>query len=273
MGAYGILIAVGLGSTPTVASAPSGPSLLVLPLAARGPHPQELAEQLTTALTHQVARRPDLRVTAFHEVEATLTQAAKAQVVGCDSMSCAVEIAAALDATETVFGSLGLVGDTWVIAVQRVRTRDATVLGRALEQVPRDQEGELLRRLPRMVDALFTTDARASTEHAPPATTASVTPDAGGGGPRPWWLLGVGTVVLGLLVGAAGGVLVASYGAALGVDLVLSGGRSVQGSHAIPLPVAAAATAAAVLGALVVLASGPVGVLGLGVALLGWVPR
>ena len=69
------------------------------------------------------------------DVQSALDLEATRQAAGCtDDMSCAIEVAGALDAPQVVSGQLGRVGDTWVLALTRTERATLTVLSRVVRE-------------------------------------------------------------------------------------------------------------------------------------------
>jgi len=112
------------------------------------------------------------------------TEAARA-ALGCDTTTCASEVADALDAEQLVTTQIGRVGTTWVVTLTRLERRSMVVLAR--EQIQREGAGAdaVLRELPRAVDALL----------APPHELSAL------------GVAGIGALSAGVLGLAAGGAL------------------------------------------------------------------
>lgn len=81
-------------------------------------------------------------------------EAAK-QAVGCDSTSCANEIADALAAEQIVFGQLGRIGDTWQLTLTRTERATLKVLGRAVREARGTTPEGLLDAIPGQVGEVF----------------------------------------------------------------------------------------------------------------------
>ncbi|MEW5854266.1 MAG: FlgO family outer membrane protein [Myxococcota bacterium] len=140
----------------------ASPKLLVLPIEPRGGVDRVLAENLTASLVDQLRQLGRFQVTALRDVEQALGVEQRRQLAQCDGPSCIAEVAGALNVDELVHGTLGRIGEEYVLSMTRVRARDAVALGAASRRLPVHREAALLDALPGMV-----------TELAPLKTTAS----------------------------------------------------------------------------------------------------
>ncbi len=133
-----------------------------------------------------LARRHEDRfeVLGATDVQGILQAEAAAQAVGCDQMSCASELADALDAPQLVTGQLGKVGERWLLTLTRTDRRTMKVVARTQTEAVGTSPEQLLERMPAQVDELF---------GAAPA-------------PMPWLAIGgAATAGLGVVVAALGG--------------------------------------------------------------------
>lgn len=76
----------------------------------------------------------DVELIGARDVQGILDVEAAKAAVGCDSTSCANEIADALNADEIVFGQLGRIGDTWQLTLTRTHRATLRVLGRSVKE-------------------------------------------------------------------------------------------------------------------------------------------
>ena len=233
-------------------------TVLVLPIEAREGASRDLCEQLTTVFVAEAARSGAYSILSFREVESTMTQEQVRQVSGCSSASCAAEIAGALDRDQIIIGSLGVVGDVYLLSLSRIQSRDAQILRRAVRRVRRGEESELLdetagaaRELMRNARAPAPEAAEVAHKTAPPVGKQSpVTPAplalrVGSGA--------LGTVGAVLLLAASAGAAVA--GAVLVADI--AGGdwsNLFQRRHGVTLRVAGLGDGAAVTSVALLLA-------------------
>ncbi len=135
--------------------------------------------------------RSSFDVIGGRDVQSILDVEATRQAAGCSGeMSCAVEVAGALDAPQIVSGQLGRVGDTWVLSLTRTERATLSVLARVVRESHGDSPEGLLPTVNGAVDELFSE-----------------------GGPSPW-LVGGG---IGLGVGVALGA-VGAYAATLSLQ-------------------------------------------------------
>jgi hypothetical protein len=157
------------------------------------------------------ARRHALRfeVMGVEELRGALDHEAMRRNAGCDTASCAGEIADALDAPQIVTGQLGRVGGRWLLTLTRTDRRSFKVLMRTQRTVKGETPEDLLEAIPGQVDELF--------GGAPllpaPTSSSSPTSDAGamttsvpGPGLSPLAWSGIASAGLGVVGAAAGGV-------------------------------------------------------------------
>lgn len=122
------------------------------------------------------------------DVQGILNVEAAAQAMGCDQVSCASELADALDAPQIVTGQLGKVGARWLLTLTRTDRRTMRVVARTQTEAVGDTPEPLLARMPAQVDELF-----------------GATPL-----PVPWLAIGgAATAGLGVVVAALGGASIA----------------------------------------------------------------
>lgn len=89
------------------------------------------------------------------DVQSILDVEASKAAVGCDTTSCANEIADALNADEILFGQLGRIGDTWQLTLTRTQRATLRVLGRSVKEARGDTPEGLLAGIGTQVDELF----------------------------------------------------------------------------------------------------------------------
>jgi hypothetical protein len=127
-------------------------SMLVLPVDARSAALKEGADSITTLIAGELRQRKNLSVVTFQEVEGTLSIDQRRQLAGCDSVSCAADIAGALNTDEILMSSLGQVGQhNLVLSMSRIKANRATVVGASVRRVQSDEVGRILDEIPGMV--------------------------------------------------------------------------------------------------------------------------
>jgi len=94
---------------------------------------------------------------SFREVQGALSSEAMKMTAGCDSVSCAAEIAGALNTDFIIIGTLAKVETEYVLNVSRVRARDAAVPGRSLRRFPQKRESLMLLQMPLVTSELMGT--------------------------------------------------------------------------------------------------------------------
>lgn len=169
----GVPVPAGAQAPPSSASAPPGPlvapappqrldgaaarpvSILVLPLDARQGVSGDTADFTTSLLVQRMRELPGFKVLAYRELEAMAALEVKKMLQGCDEVSCAAEMAGALNAEQVVVGSVGRLGSTMVLTLSRVRQRDASVMASWANQFEAPNDAVVGKQLPVAVKALF----------------------------------------------------------------------------------------------------------------------
>lgn len=134
-----------------LAAPPAKPiSMLVMPVVTGAGASSELSEIVTSAISVEVGRDPRFAAVSLDEVKQVLNQDQLRQVAGCDSVSCAIELAGALDTQQALMGSVRVLGGKYVVTLSRVDARTARVYARALAKVS-TQGTQLVDRIPSLV--------------------------------------------------------------------------------------------------------------------------
>jgi hypothetical protein len=123
-----------------VAAAPS-PKIAVLDLESQGV-PQTLVGTLSLLVPSEVRQaNPGAEIITTAEIRTLIGFERQKQLVGCkEDSSCIAELGGALGASELVSGSLGKVGNTYVLQLQRVDVRRARALGSVVDTVRGEDE-------------------------------------------------------------------------------------------------------------------------------------
>lgn len=152
----GLVLVVAVSATP--ASAVS--RVYVAPLAGATVDGAvlDLVEERILVATRGMSATHD--VVGAADVQGVLDAEAARQAMGCDSTSCANEIADALDADELVLGTLGHIGDTWQLTLTRTERKTLKVLARVSRESRGATPEGLLPQIEGQVGELF--DRRAS---------------------------------------------------------------------------------------------------------------
>lgn len=114
--------------------------LAVMPFAARGV-PRATAAAMMQILSTELNQIEGVRVISSDDIAALLAKVETEGKLGCtENMECVVEIGAALGLSKLVTGSVGKIGDTYVVAAQLIDTRQAEVQNRVLEAFAGDPD-------------------------------------------------------------------------------------------------------------------------------------
>lgn len=109
-------------------------------------------ESIARAQSHG-GRRVEL--VGARDVQNILDVEATKAAAGCDTTSCANEIADALNADEVVFGQLGRIGATWQLTLTRTHRASLRVLGRSVKEGRGETPEGLLDTIGAQVDEVF----------------------------------------------------------------------------------------------------------------------
>ncbi|MBI5494950.1 MAG: hypothetical protein HY904_07960 [Deltaproteobacteria bacterium] len=148
------------------------PTVLVLPLDARGGVTRDFADTVGDGLV-EALRRQGLAVHALRELEGAAAQTRRAQVAGCEG-ACITELGAALHADEVVSGSLARVGKEHVLGLSRVVVRTGVATRSLQRRFPADRPAAVLDALPSVArDLVGLAPPGAAVVHAVAAPSAA----------------------------------------------------------------------------------------------------
>jgi TolB-like protein len=204
------------------ADAASPLKVAVLELRATGVDPA-LAESLFELLATRVGEAGDFAVVSRSDIASMLGFEKQKALLACaDDSACLVEISGALGVDRLVTGSVGKVGDTFILTLKCIDAHRARVMGRVSETVEGKPDA-LIAALVRAVPRIFAEDLRASSARAsPPQTPARVAspplaaaerapePERGAGPFGVVGIGGIGALAAGALAAAAGAYFGAS---------------------------------------------------------------
>ncbi len=89
------------------------------------------ADVVSAMVAMEVGRISGKQIIGETEMKSLMVGEEKKLSCGADDTACYAEIGAALGAPESVIGTLAKMGDYWILYLQRLNVRTATVLGRA----------------------------------------------------------------------------------------------------------------------------------------------
>lgn len=158
-----------------LAAAPAKTKLLVMPLAPGEGMSEGTARALTAAALGEIRKRPAYTTLTGDDVQAVLSVERQRQLLGCAESACLAEIGGALGVDQVVTGSVARLGQSYLVHLQRVDARKATVLRSADRRKKGASLDDVLDEIPAMVEELFgPPGAPASRGMEPPAPTPSV---------------------------------------------------------------------------------------------------
>jgi hypothetical protein len=110
---------------------------------------------LNDAIVAALRRRPGLQVVTPTEISALLSFEEQRQLIGCDESDCLVNLGGALGCDELVVGSLGLLGESWLLNLRRLDVRKVITRGQADRRLRNASLDDVLDALPGLVAELF----------------------------------------------------------------------------------------------------------------------
>ncbi len=129
-----------LAQAPTTPTNAAPTKVLVLELT--GEVSPTTLRLLSDAVAAELATQPDLQVLSSEDVRRALDVEAERQLLSCNASSCMAEIASALGASTTVYGSAGKVGTHTVVTLNAFDAQKGQSVGKEVVDV--DNDGALL---------------------------------------------------------------------------------------------------------------------------------
>lgn len=149
---WSLALSSGQYSGRALADDPDSKRLLVFDLEANGVE-ADLARNTTDRLLTALKERPEYRVLGRNEIELLLEHQGQRMLLGCEDDSCLIEMGEGLKGDLILSGSLGKVGQAFVLSVRIIDVAQAAVVARASQTAL--SEGGLLDAAVRAVDALI----------------------------------------------------------------------------------------------------------------------
>jgi len=160
---------------PLLAASPAKPRVLVMQLTAGEGVNAGTAQAITAAVLGEVRKRPSFAVMSPTDVQAVLSVERQKQLLGCSEGTCLADIGGALGVEKIVTGSAAKLGESWMLHLQLVDARNASVLRSADRRKKGGTVDDVLDELPKMVAELFGA-APAATPLPPPVAAVSAPP-------------------------------------------------------------------------------------------------
>jgi hypothetical protein len=189
--------------------AAAGPVRVAIPDMRSSDKLKELASTLTDVLAVEANQVEGVEAIGMTDIKALLGFEQQKQLLDCSDVSCMAEIGGALGVRAIIDSSLGQAGDTYVLTLSAIDTKEVRAVARTQETVQGKADALIVatRRALRKVLAPLAAPADVAATPAPtPAPASTATAEAGGGG--------VNIAAIGVM--ALGGVAVL---AAVGLEL------------------------------------------------------
>lgn len=150
-----LLAATAAPALPSAATPARLPRVFVAPLvgASSDPATLHLVEDRVLVAARALADRYE--IIGAGDVRNILDVEASKQAMGCDTTSCANEIADALNADELLTGQLGRIGETWQLTITRTERASLRIVGRAVRETKGETPEGLLNEIHGQVGEVF----------------------------------------------------------------------------------------------------------------------
>ncbi len=99
---------------------------------------EDQVKNMTQVLSSSLKQIEGARIVTQEDIRAMLELEASKQVLGCSDTSCVAEIGAALGVDRMITGSVGLMGDRYVVSLRLINPREGTVDARVTESFAGD---------------------------------------------------------------------------------------------------------------------------------------
>lgn len=167
--ALGFLVV--LAATPLAAFAET--KIAVVPVGA-AESDQQMSVLITDIITTEAGKRTDLKVIGSNELKNLVSFEQQKALAGCSADSCLAEVGAALGVDAILSGSLGKLGDTYVLNLTLMDTHKAQPLSRSSEKASKPDQ--FLDLIPFMVGTLLAVYPGGPPPPPRPSATAAAAP-------------------------------------------------------------------------------------------------
>jgi len=133
------------------------------------------AATLTDALVTTIRRLPGVTCITNQELNAVLTLEQQRQAIGCTGANCSIDLGRTLGVERLVFGSIGKLGETFLLSLRLVDAKTGEVVKQSEAQQKGKAIDDLLQALPGVASELFGRAATTPGNIAQGNTTATTT--------------------------------------------------------------------------------------------------
>jgi hypothetical protein len=179
----------------------------------------KLAHTLSALLTGELRKRSGLAITSQQDIKNLLGFQREKQALACADTTCLSEIGGALGVDQIVTGSLGHVGETYLLDLRAIDVKHAVVLHEASRQLKTTAQDALIDAIFALSEELYPLGPKAAPSPAPEAAVSAPEPE-----PKHKHL--VGPIVVG-----ASGVAAALVGALLVYNAGVRGNHQTYGTE------------------------------------------
>jgi len=130
------------------------PTLIVFDIVPERGIDRGLANALTEVVIDRVSKLKRYSVIGQKDLDKMMSWEQNKQLKGCTDTSCLIQIAGALGAAYYVEGSIGAVGDQYLVTLKLMDAGKVAIIERATEKVKKD-ENIIVGAVERMADAVF----------------------------------------------------------------------------------------------------------------------
>jgi TolB-like protein len=140
--------------TPAQKTTVQLPTLIAFDMTAEKGVDPSVANLLTEIVIDRITKMGKYNVMGQKDLEKLLAWEQSKQMKGCTDSGCMVKIAGAMGANFITEGSVGAIGDQYIVTLKLIDTGTVNVINRATEMVARD-ENTLVRSIAKIVDLVL----------------------------------------------------------------------------------------------------------------------
>ena len=115
----------------------------------------KIAATVAEQIVAEIRRTTEAQVVAPDDIKATLSLEEQKQMVGCSNESCMAEVGGALGVDHMITGSIGKVGESWIVVLKLMNVKKVVNEGQSDRRLRKGSIDDVLDAIPSMVKDLF----------------------------------------------------------------------------------------------------------------------
>lgn len=136
----------------------------------------KIAATVTEQVVAEVRRTTQAQVVTQDDIKSTLSLEEQKQMVGCSNESCMAEVGGALGVDHMITGSIGKVGESWIVVLKLMNVKKVATEAQADRRLRKGSLDDVLDAIPAMVKELFAKVPNARNEVSAAAAMPSAEP-------------------------------------------------------------------------------------------------